>query len=66
MSADEMLGPKEAAAVLGISTDTLTRWGDQGRIRYIRLPTGRRKYHREDVERLLTVVNDPDPEKPPS
>jgi excisionase family DNA binding protein len=60
MSADEMLGPKEAAAMLGISTDTLHRWGDAGRIRYTRLPTGRRKYRREDLKGLLTVVNDPE------
>jgi excisionase family DNA binding protein len=60
MSTDKMLGPKDAAALLGISTDTLIRWGDQGRVRYTRLPSGYRRYRREDLEGLLTVVNDPD------
>jgi excisionase family DNA binding protein len=66
MSTDDLLGPKEAAALLKISTDTLIRWGNAGRIRYIRSPTGYRRYRREDLEHVLTVVNDPndtDPER---
>lgn len=69
MSADKLLGPKAVADLLGISTDTLIRWGDQGRIRYTRLPSGYRRYRREDLKGLLTVVNDPeetDPEGNPT
>lgn len=63
MSEDDELGAGEAAAFLRISTDTLARWGDLGRIRYTRLASGRRRYRRADLEQARTVV---EPTNPPA
>lgn len=42
-----------AAALAGISIDTLKRWETAGRITAARTPTGHRRYRRTDVESLL-------------
>jgi len=36
-------GVGDAAAVLGVSTDTVRRWVDSGRLKAIRTPSGRRQ-----------------------
>ena len=56
MTDDEtLLRPGEAAALLSISTDTLIRWGNLGRIRYTQRHawSRERRYHRAEVERVL-------------
>lgn len=42
----------EAARLLGVSVDTLRRWAREGRIPVITMPSGHRKFHREDIEAL--------------
>lgn len=42
-----------AAALIGISADTLRRWEKAGRITSFRTPTGHRRFRRTDVEALL-------------
>lgn len=44
-----------AAALIGISTDTLRRWEKSGRISSVRTPTGHRRFLRKDVLALLTT-----------
>lgn len=44
-----------AAALIGISADTLRRWDKAGRITSFRTPTGHRRFRRADVEALLTT-----------
>ena len=44
---------KEALDLLGISVNTLKSWADQGRIRWEKLPDGRRLYWDEDVYALV-------------
>lgn len=44
------LTPQQAAALLGVSTRTLLRWEDQGKIKPIRTAGGHRRY---DVSELL-------------
>lgn len=51
---DEMLMPSQAAALLGVSTDTLKRWASAGRISVVRLPSGHRRFRRGDIDALLT------------
>ena len=51
---DEFLPPSEAAALIGISRDTIKRWEKDGRITSMRTPLGHRRYRRADVEKLLT------------
>jgi excisionase family DNA binding protein len=49
----ELLKPNEAAALLGVSYKTLWRWAKKGRIRYVELPSGRLRYYKNDVQRIL-------------
>lgn len=43
-----------AAALIGISGDTLKRWERAGRISSFRTPTGHRRFRRDDVLALLS------------
>jgi excisionase family DNA binding protein len=48
----DKLGVRAAAEALGVHENTLRRWERKGLIRAIKLPTGVRRFRREDVERL--------------
>ena len=50
-TADYIL-PGVAAAKLGVAVYTLSRWADAGQLRAVTLPSGHRRYSREDVERI--------------
>ncbi|MBM4708699.1 MerR family transcriptional regulator [Prescottella equi] len=50
---EEYLPVGEAAALVGVSTDTLKRWEKAGRISSRRTPTGHRRFARTDVLALL-------------
>ena len=41
----ELLPSKAAARTLGVHQNTLRRWADQGKIEYIRIPSGHRRYN---------------------
>jgi putative resolvase len=45
--------PKEAGKMLGVTTHTIQVWDRQGRIKCIRLPTGRRRIPGSEIERIL-------------
>jgi predicted site-specific integrase-resolvase len=49
----DLLTPGQAAAIAHVTTRTIHRYGTAGRLRYISLPSGHRRYVREDVEALL-------------
>lgn len=59
----------EAAAALGVSKDTLRRWGDLGRIKYV-YPhpwSTQRRYERGEIERvaqLIAETSDPTEQEP--
>ncbi len=44
----------EAARILGVSVETLRRWDADGKITAVRTPNGQRRFHRADVDQLLT------------
>lgn len=50
---DGMLRIGQAAALLGVSVDTLRRWEDGGRLRVERSPGGQRLVPAAEVQRLL-------------
>lgn len=50
--ASPYLMPGEAADMLGVSTTTLATWALKGRVRAVTLPSGHRRYVREDIETL--------------
>lgn len=49
----DLLSPREAAAIAGVTVRTMNRYADDGRVTFIRLPSGHRRYHRESVEALV-------------
>lgn len=54
---EELLSPLEAAEMLNVSTKTLWRWAViEHRIRYRRFSTGRIRYFRIDIEKMLQGV----------
>jgi putative resolvase len=55
----ELLSPKEAGKLLGVSTRTIQRWDKQGLIKTVRTPKGRRRIPLSEVKRLLRqMTND--------
>ncbi|MHA1582907.1 MAG: helix-turn-helix domain-containing protein [Candidatus Baldrarchaeia archaeon] len=50
---EELITPKRACRMLGVSASTLRRWTYQGKIRYVKLPSGRLRYYKSDIERIL-------------
>ena len=50
---EELITLKEARKMLGVSASTLRRWAYQGKIRYVELPSGRLRYYRSDIEKIL-------------
>lgn len=56
-AATEWMWPRAVADAFGVSTDTVTRWADAGRIPVYVLPSGHRRYKRADIDRLLTEAS---------
>lgn len=54
---DDLIRVSDAAALIGISVDTLKRWTAAGRVAAVRTPTNHRRYRRADILALVT----PDP-----
>jgi excisionase family DNA binding protein len=46
----ELMQVRETARALGVSENTIRRWEERGLIPAIRLPSGVRRFRREDVE----------------
>jgi len=54
MLADQpLLSIPEAAEILGSSQSSVRRWIKNGRLKAIKLPSGRRKVRREEVDAIL-------------
>ena len=51
--------PREAAERLGVSVKSVARWGDQGRIRFLRTAGGHRRYNRHDVDTVRIQMEHP-------
>lgn len=43
---------REAARELGVHENTLRRWEERGLLKAVRLPSGVRRFRREDIEGL--------------
>ena len=46
--------PGQAAELLGVSVDTVRRWGDEGRLKTVRTAGGQRDIDGKDLARFLT------------
>lgn len=49
----DLLTPAEAAAIAGVTTRTIHRYGTDGLLGFITLPSRHRRYIRQDVEALV-------------
>jgi molybdopterin-binding protein len=54
----ESYGVGDAAALLGVSADTVRRWIDSGRLEATRTPGGRRRIEGEPLARFATSMRD--------
>lgn len=50
---EKLISPHEASKMLGCSYKTLWRWWKQGKIRAVRLPSGRLRYFKDEIEHIL-------------
>lgn len=63
---DDVVPPRKAAALLGVSPVTLAKWARGGKIRYTKTPGGHRRFHadviraalREDWENVVPLPTD--------
>ena len=58
MNPDRMLTPKEVVQLLGVCTQTLRRWSNEGILNPITTPGGHRRYRAGDIVRLSTLAKD--------
>ena len=54
----ELMSVGKAAELLAVSPQTLRRWARQGRVSCVRLPSGHRRFRREDVLPLLSSAEE--------
>lgn len=50
----DVLTAKEAAQLLRVNIKTLERWEKAGKLIPTRLPGGRKRFHRDTIEALIT------------
>ena len=56
MTDSDLLSTSAAAAVLGVSDETVRRWADERKIRHVRLPSGHLRFRRSDLDAVLSPV----------
>lgn len=56
MPTDELLSTTDAAAIVGVTDETIRRWAEARKVAHVRLPSGRLRFRRSDVEALLAPV----------
>lgn len=49
----------QAARYLGISLATVRRWADAGHLAYYRTPGGQRRFSREQLDRFMASMHQP-------
>ncbi|MCK9459680.1 MAG: helix-turn-helix domain-containing protein [Proteobacteria bacterium] len=53
----EFISPKEAADMLGVSTNTLRNWELSGKLMSMKTMGGHRRYYLKDIENYLKSIN---------
>jgi predicted site-specific integrase-resolvase len=51
--AEDLIGPKEAAAIFGVAPLTASRWGRNGQVPTVQMPNGRRMFSRAYCETYM-------------
>ena len=52
MTNKTLITPGQAAKILGLTTQTLSRYAQQGKIQYIKLPNNDKRYYKEEILKL--------------
>ena len=55
---DDLIRVGEAAAMLGVTAETVRNWTTAGKLPALRTPGGQRLYRRGDVEAALIPIGD--------
>lgn len=50
---DDLLAPAQAAALIGVTAETIRRYAEAGRLPHLVTPGGHRRYRRSDVLALV-------------
>lgn len=58
---EEFLRPAEAAKLLHVSPQTITRWAKEGRIGYVVTLGGHRRFRGSEIRQLAGVAAPPPP-----
>lgn len=56
----KLLRIREAAEMLGVNTETLRRWDNEGKLKAVRIGYGKRKdrrYKMEDIQKIIENTN---------
>ncbi len=59
MDGDQLLTPREVAALFRVDPKTVTRWAKDGKLAAIRTLGGHRRYRESQVYEMLRVVQNP-------
>jgi len=52
MTNKTLITPGQAAKILGLTTQTLSRYAKQGKIQYVKLPNNDKRYYKEEILKL--------------
>lgn len=52
----DLLTPSQVAALFHVDPKTVTRWANAGKLSTIRTLGGHRRFHRDEVEKLLEAT----------
>lgn len=55
MDTTNLISPRQAARELHVSTDTLRRWAEEGKIAAVRTIGGHRRYRRDQLAELAAI-----------
>jgi len=53
MSDDEYISTPQARALLNVTTQTIRRWANEGKIKFVRTPKGTRRYSKKNIYEIL-------------
>jgi excisionase family DNA binding protein len=53
----ELLNSRQAAELLGVSRKTLSLWVEEGRLRFVRVGTGHKRYRRRDLLEFVEALD---------
>lgn len=56
MQQPDLLTPEQAGEIVGFHGATMRRWAVAGKVRHVRLPSGKIRFRREDLADVFEIV----------